>query len=639
MQVTNVTKKDQADPSKEERAEIAALIKGDKVAEAIRYSEQLALKYPYSFLLSYSTGMSYVLLSEHEQAVKNLERAIKLRPDAIEVHRHLGHCYLKMEMNDKARGAFERALAIAPGDEEANDGLIQAIIDPVNFEQSVAGLKKMVEADPDNLNLNLAFGRCNVEQENYNVAVRHFLKADELNPNDVPTMIMIGEAYVGFNKPIEALNWYHKALEKEAPRPGLMILMSIAYKDSGDFDKSVEYAEKAIELNPDGGAPESNLAHIYTILGEKEKAIDLHKKRLKDNAENTRSILGLANLEKVKENDESIKILEEIYAKEPRNVFDERSKTGLGFSLSKVYEDVGQYGQSMETLVRANTARNDFLKYDFAKEVEYFDLVKHVFAPITPEDYVDTATDADPNMIFILGMPRSGTTLTEQIISSHSQVYGAGELRFMTEETAELMYMFGLQPDVQLKKVAFEHIRRNYLGHIASLGAKEKTITDKMPHNFLRLGYVLCSFPEAKVIHLNRDPVAVCLSCYKKLFPAKGMGFTFNLRNLGLYYGLYLDLMDFWRKKFPGRILELDYEELTENQEKQTRMLLEHCDLPWEDQCLEFYKTKRGVLTASQTQVREKMYQGSSEQWKKFSPYLGELFDALDEAGVKYEKP
>ena len=638
MEVMNIVHKpDQVDPSDDDRKYIVELLKEDKLAEAAQFSEGLIVAHPRSFLLFYSLGMCYVLLNENEKARDRLNRAVKLNPKVGDAWRYLGDCCLTLELNDEAREAYDQALKINSEDIASRRGLVQSAVDPKNFKESVENLEGLVNESPDNPNLLIVLGQCYLEEEKYKLAIDNLEKAAEMLPKEPTVQMLVGSAYAGFHKPKEAMKWYDKAMEMESGRPRLLMMMANAAKDDGNFKDAVKYAKKAIELNPEGTEPQNNLAHIYTILGDNKKATDIRRGILEEHPDDVGAIIGLSHTAKIKEGDPCIKILEEVYAKEPENHFEEKSKMNIGFSLGGIYGGIGSYGKAVEVLKHANAKRRELIEFDFEQQVEQFKLIKHVFDPITPDDYVEPEP-GDRRMIFILGMPRSGTTLTEQIISTHSRVYGAGELNFMNEETAELMYMFGLQPHVKLEKIAFEHIRPKYLEHIESLGMKERIVTDKLPHNFLRLGYILCCFPEAKVIHLNRDPVAVCFSCFQKFFPARGMGFTFGMRDLGLYYGMYLDLMEYWRTKFPGRILELDYKTLTEDQEGQTRMLLEHCELPWEDRVLEFYKTKRGVLTASQVQVRQKMFTGSSEAWKSYREHIGELLEALDEAGVEYDR-
>ena len=629
------------DPNPRERKILNDLVVEDKLAEAIEYAESLVKVYPLSFMLFYIIGMTYILLAEHEKSEKWLEKAVMLNPKSGGAWRFLGECRLSLEQHADARDAFEKALNIDPHDSDSRRGMMLSSVDPKDFKGSIETLEEKVKQDPENPHLLITLGQCYLEEEYYNRAIHCLRKASELQPDDAFVMTLVGVAYNGFRKSKIALEWFAKAAEKEKPRPGLLLHMSTAAKDDGDFDQAIAYAKEAAALNPAGAEPKNHLAQIYTILGEKEKASELHRAVLKTMPGNLGAVSGLVHAQKVKPGDSSIELLENAYNLEPRNHFEEKSRMNIGFTLGKVYGDIGDYKKAIDVLKPANAKRRELIGFDLDNEYKQFDLIRHVFEPITPDDYVtldEQAREKDRRMIFILGMPRSGTTLTEQIISSHSEVYGAGELNFMNEETGELMYMFGLQPHVKLEKVAFEHIRPKYLEHIDSLGMKERIVTDKLPHNFQRLGYILCCFPEATVIHLNRDPVAVCLSCFQKFFPARGMGFTFGLRDLGLYYGKYLEMMDYWRKKFPGRILDLDYKTLTEDQENQTRMLLDHCGLAWEDQCLDFHKTKRSVLTASQHQVREKMYKGSSETWKKYRDHIGELLDALDEAGVAYDK-
>lgn len=632
---TIVHDKKRIDPTDEERSWIVNLLNDENLAQAAQFSERLITIYPRSFILFYSLGMSCTLLGEHEKALKYLKHAVTLNPKVADVWRYLGDCCMKLELLDDAKNAYIEALNINPDYSEARRGLAQSMIDPRHFLQSVEKVKSAVEESPDNPHLQLVLGQCYLEQEKYIYAIKHLEKAAEMRPEDPIILTALGTSYAHFHKPKDTLSWFNKAAELEQPRAELLIQKANATKDDGDFDQSIRLAKEAIALNPDGAMAKNELANIYAILGEKENAISLSQEVLSKYPENINAIINLSSYIKVAKGAPEIKLMQKLYNREPETYFEEKQKMNIGFALGKIYGDTNQYAKSIEVLKYANAKRRQIIEFNFQDEIEYFDLMKHVFDPITPDDVASPAKD-DRQMIFILGMPRSGTTLTEQIIASHSKVYGAGELNFMNAEIGEMMYMFGLQPDILMKKVAFEHICPKYLNHIESLGMSERIITDKLPHNFLNLGFILCSFPEAKIIHLNRDPAAVCLSCFQKYFPARGMGFTFDLRDLGRYYAMYLDMMDYWRAKFPGRILDLDYKALTEDQEKQSRMLLEHCGLPWQDQCLEFYRTKRGVLTTSQTQVREQMYQGSSDAWKKYRKYIPDLLEELDKAGIKY---
>lgn len=230
--------------------------------------------------------------------------------------------------------------------------------------------------------------------------------------------------------------------------------------------------------------------------------------------------------------------------------------------------------------------------------------------------------------IFIVGMPRSGTSLAEQILASHSQVFGGGELEDLGRILGPVVQQEPPGTKEQINTQMLVSLRNTYLNELASRPGDTPFITDKMPTNFKWIGFLLSVMPGVKIINMQRDPVATCWSIFKLQF--RGSGYTNDLVDIAEYYKLYLDLMEFWRKEFPDQIYDLDYEALTKNQEQETLRLLEYCGLEWEQQCLEFYNTERAVRTLSDKQVRQKMYTGSSEVWRKYEAQLSPLLEALN---------
>ena len=220
-------------------------------------------------------------------------------------------------------------------------------------------------------------------------------------------------------------------------------------------------------------------------------------------------------------------------------------------------------------------------------------------------------------------MPRSGTTLIEQILSSHKKIHGCGELKFLDDRVKQLL--LAKQDDFIDNDTAFIEIYKQYMIDLEQLDFKEDIFTDKMPHNFIYAGIILEAFPNAKIIHVKRDPMAVCFSLYKNYFPASGLGYSYSLHTIISFYKLYENMMDFWHKRYPEKIYELQYEKLTENQEEETKKLLQYCNLEWDEAVLEPHKNTRSVTTASSTQIREKIYKGSSMEWKKYGSFLEPL--------------
>ena len=230
----------------------------------------------------------------------------------------------------------------------------------------------------------------------------------------------------------------------------------------------------------------------------------------------------------------------------------------------------------------------------------------------------------EPTPVFILGMPRSGTTLVEQIISSHSEVLGAGEL----SHTFQLGLNLAANPNC-INATAISEFRKKYLSELSKLSDGKPFVTDKMPQNFRFIPLICAAFPEAKIIHMQRNAAATCWSNFKQYFSSNSLGYCYSLKDVVSYYELYSDLMKLWQSHYGDRIYNLNYEKLTTDQENQTRELIKYLKLDWEDICLSPQDKSRSVRTASNQQVRQKVYQGSSEGWRKYMPYLNGAFDSL----------
>ena len=226
--------------------------------------------------------------------------------------------------------------------------------------------------------------------------------------------------------------------------------------------------------------------------------------------------------------------------------------------------------------------------------------------------------------IFILGMPRSGTTLVEQIVSSHSEVTGAGELDYVRRFGQAIS-----QGEINPSTEVILGFRQIYIEALKKRSNARFIVTDKMPQNFRYVGLILSAFPDANIIHVNRDPSATCWSNYKHFFATKGLGYSYALDDVVTYFGLYRDLMQFWQGHYEDRIYNLSYDNLTINQEDETRKLIQHIGLEWEDVCLSPHNNKRSVRTASSQQVRREIYQGSSQKWRKYEPFINGIFDKL----------
>jgi hypothetical protein len=304
----------------------------------------------------------------------------------------------------------------------------------------------------------------------------------------------------------------------------------------------------------------------------------------------------------------------------------------INFALAAVNENLGNKDDFFDYLHQGNNLRKKQLNYSFEISKKIISTIYEIFneGPVSIKKSLQYKTSTK-SPIFILGMPRSGTSLVEQIISSHEEVYGAGEINILKKIYNQITRNI-LSNEKEKNKLSEENlmlIREKYFDSFAHLSTDHNIITNKTPENFQYIGLIFSIFPNAKIIHLKRDPRAICWSIYKSNWGGKGYRFSYNMDDLVKYYSLYSKLMDFWHKKFPGKIYDICYEDLTTNQEKETKKLLEYCELDWDENCLNFHNNKRAVKTSSSLQVRQKMYQGSSEAWKKYESHIQPLIDGL----------
>jgi hypothetical protein len=289
-----------------------------------------------------------------------------------------------------------------------------------------------------------------------------------------------------------------------------------------------------------------------------------------------------------------------------------------------MHEDLGNLSDAFDSYVAGGDLKQKTMGYEFIQYEHLFDQIKKTAPRLKNSSVILSNKAIRHTPIFILGMPRSGTTLVEQVVSSHTQVTGAGELDYINQFGTDLA-IGRKPPNIETLHVFREH----YLAELAKKAKGQAFITDKMPGNFVFIALICAAFPEAKIVNVNRNAKAVCWSNFKHYFSSKGHGYSYNLTDTVKYYRLYKDLMDIWYQEYGDCIYNLDYDKLTEDQEPEIRRLIKYLELGWQDTCLAPEKNKRAVKTASQQQIRQKIYKGSSQAWRKYEPFLDRVFDGL----------
>ena len=397
--------------------------------------------------------------------------------------------------------------------------------------------------------------------------------------------------------------------------------LGVTLQELGRLDEAEASYRQAVTLKPDFAKAHSNLGVTLRELGRLDDAEASYREAIALKPDYAEAHRNLAITKKFSSEDEQFLQMQALY-RDP--AISEKDRCHICFALAKASEDLEDCATAFQFYAEGNALRKKQLGYEKAQDSRLFEKLKASYPPITANTFAPTIVASEPTPIFIVGMPRSGTTLVEQIISSHPLVTGAGELGFASQFGSSIAV--GQTPVNAEALMAF---REEYLNAMKQRSEGNAIVTDKMPQNFQFLGLIARALPESKIIHVKRDPAAVCWANYTQYFVKNSFGYCYSLDDILHYHELYQDLMEYWHQALPNRIYDLDYEALTENQEEETRKLISQLGLEWDDACLSPQDNRRAVATASNVQVRQKVYHGSSERWKRYEPYLNSALNCL----------
>jgi tetratricopeptide (TPR) repeat protein len=577
---------------------------------------------------------------------------------------------------DEAKEIYVSVLESFPLNKEAKNGLVElnqnketkpnkneleALVDlhkTGQFQKALSVIDDLIRTyDKDPFLLNIK-GSCLCETGDLNASIISLEKAIALKPDYAEALFNLGVAHQRLNQPEMAIESYEKALNIQHAYPrvhhnlGIIYFqkdqlnsaiksfewavayspnyseayfnLGVAFQKNRQFEEAKNHFEKAISVNPNYAQAYESLGILCEIINLQNEAVGCYEKALRINPHLTNTYRNLSKLKKFKAKDPLISQMESLYSKSDLH---SSHKINLCFSLATAYKDLNHLDNFFKFLNEGNALRKKELGYDITQSQNVHSTIVNLFS--SKQSLINKPKEKPSTRpIFIVGMPRSGTSLVEQIISSHHEVYGAGELLTLRKVIDPILVKYLNNNKYKVTKKDYLLIREQYLDSLSNLNVSNKIITDKMPVNFRLIGFILSAMPEAKIIHIKRDARATCWSNFQQYF-SDGNGFSFNQEDLVKFYALYSEMMDFWHKLFPNKIYDISYEELTINQKKETQKLLNYCELDWDENCLNFHKNVRGVVTASKTQVRKKMYQRSSEAWKKYESNLKILTDGL----------
>ena len=502
--------------------------------------------------------------------------------------------------------------------------VIASEINLKNYFKAEQFLKKVINIHNTD-ELNYLYGNILKIQNKFYEAIDLFKKAISLNNkfSEAYNNLANTQKKIGDNENAE--NNYIQAIKSNKSNFGAFFNLANLYRSEKKFEKAIDNYKKVLELNPQFVESMNNIGSINLILGNFENGIKYFKEAIEIDKFNSESYYNYISAKKILENDEIFIKLKNLVEEEK---LPEVQNFKMYYSLSKSYFDIGNKDLAFKYLELASNFKLREIENSYKKQSKDFKQIKEYFK--TSKKISELSNNFKTIPIFILGMPRSGTSLIEQIISNHSSVHGGGELDILP-----LVVENSSWKKNQNFVDTIKFIRNEYFSKISKISEK-KFITDKLPGNFKWIGFILNAMPESKILHLERNPMAICWSIYKSEFNNPDMAFTYSQEYIAEYYLLYKDLMNFWKNKYPSQFINITYERFVEDYQNNIKKIFQKLDLEWEDHLLEFYKNKRPVETSSFQQVRKKIYQKSSEEWKKYKNFLKPMMEVLSKNNIDY---
>ena len=577
----------------------AALKPQGRLAEAASAQQQAVVLLPGDADAHYNLANSLMALGRHAEAADSYRHALAIRPGFIEAHARLGHALIAIDKPDAAEAHFVHVLAARPGEAQMHHSLGVVYRSLGRIAEAEACYRRALALVPDSPEAHNNLGNALRDQGHIDEAESSYRHALALNEGLAELHFNLGNILRQQNRQLDAERSYRRALAIE---PGYLMALNnlgLCLKKQGRLEEARQSFEAAIAIKPDFLQSHCNLAPFKTYAA--------------DDAQ-----LGLFEGQQ-----HQLPTL-------PAN-----GRISYWFALGKMREDAGRYNDAFAAYAEGNRLQHAQFPHDEARDAALVERLSAVFSAAFFASRPQP-THAGKAPIFIVGMPRSGTTLIEQILSTHPGIHGAGELTDLDDVVHSLDTQTGERagsyPEVvtTLPADAFRRLGEAYTERVWRLAPEAERITDKLPANYLHVGMIHLMLPHAKIIHAMRDPMDSCFSCYARLFENNHLDFTYDLGTVGRYYVRYIQLMRHWHRVLPpGTVLDLRYEDMVADTEGQARRLLDHLGLPWDERCLDFHQNKRVVRTASIAQVRKPIYRSSVARWKHFEAQLTPLLDIV----------
>ena len=514
---------------------------------------------------------------------------------------------------------------------------IQLAVDAFKSERILEAedlTRKLIDSNPKVVFLYNLMGLILSAQNEVDQALEYYEKGIKIDPNFAMIYNNLGLLFAN-NKSdnTKAENFYKKSISLNYKNPEAHNNLGSLYKSLDKFKEAISCYKEAVSIDPKFIHAYHNLGSSYTAMGNFVEAKKNFNKVIKINPSYTNSHRTLSRIINYTNDEEHFHEMKKIYKQIDIN--DTENKTNISFALGKAYEDIRDFDKSFKFYKEANTIYNKKVNFSIEYEKDKCEKIKNTFSKKTFDKYIDCGS-SDSSVIFILGMPRSCTTLVEQILSNHPKVFGGDEQDFVSDLLIE---NFGKKFDnlklffegvTNFDKKDFKKIGEKYLSKMRNISNNSERTTDKMPENFFWIGFIKLILPNSKIVHCYRNRKDNCLSIYKNHFPSGKINYSYELTKIVDYYNLYSGLMNYWNNLLPNFIFNIKYENLISNPEDEIRNLLNFCDLDWNKDCLNFHNNKRIIKTASDVQARNKIYNSSVNSWKNYEKHLKKYFLKLN---------
>jgi tetratricopeptide (TPR) repeat protein len=593
-----------------------------RLAEAERFYRQiLAIDAQHADSL-HLLGMILEQGGRHDVAASMIRQAIAINPGAAAYHSNLGTILQARDKLDDATACYQRALALRPDWAEVHSNLGNIFQAQGKLDAALACQERALALKPDFAEACSNLGNVRQAQGMPNEAVAWYERALGLKSDYADAHNNLGTALAALDRMDDAVAHYERALALQPNFANAHNNLGSALEKQDRIDDAAAHYERALALKPNHASASNNLGNIFKERGEFDAAMARYGRAIAIRPDYAEAHFNRAEIKSFQRGDAELAALEALAG---RNDLSADKALYIHFALAKALDDVGDYVRAFEHLRAGNALKRRQINYEEASVLGLFQRISAVFDRGVLE-HLQGQGDPSSVPVFVLGMPRSGSTLIEQILASHPQIHGAGELTALEKMTDGNQYPECVSA---LDIAALRRLGQSYLARLPALADGKIRIVDKLPGNFLRIGLIRLMLPNARIIHSMRHPIDTCVSCYSKLFTS-GLYFSYDLAELGRYYRAYSGLMAHWRSVLPPRaMLDVSYEDVVEDLEGQARRLIDYCGLPWDDRCISFQRANRPVKTASAVQVRKPLFRSSLDRWRHYEDGLAPLLDEL----------